>query len=80
MESEKCCLSLYFPFLCFSFRAIAAIIVTMITNIMNSATQLSVDETEGLAAVVLVLETGGTGLVELETGPGFDVWPLDYSM
>ena len=47
------------------------------TNIMNGATQLSVDDQiEGLAAVVLVLGTGSTGLVELELGPGFDVCPL----
>jgi len=58
-------------------RAVAAIIMTMMTNIMNVATQLSVDdEIEGLAAVVLVLGTGSTGLVELEVGPEFDVCPL----
>ena len=47
------------------------------TNIMNGATQLYVDdEIEGLAAVVLVLGTDSTGLVELEVGPEFDVCPL----
>jgi len=41
MESEKCCLSLYFPFLCFNFRVMAAIIVMMMTNIMNGAIPVS---------------------------------------
>lgn len=46
----------------------------MMTNIMNGATLSVDDEIEGLAALVLVLEIDG--LVELETGPGFDVWLL----
>jgi len=77
MESEKCSLSLYFPFLCFNLRTITAIIATMMTNIMNGATQLSVDdEIVEEAAVALLLDAGGGGLVELEAGPGFDVCPL----
>jgi hypothetical protein len=45
------------------------------TNIMNGATQLSLDGkiiVLGLAAMVLVFEAAGDGLVELEAG-GFDV-------
>ena len=34
------------------------------------------DEIPEEAAVGLLLETGDTGLVELEMGPGFDVCPL----
>jgi hypothetical protein len=57
-------------------RAVAIIIMTMMTNIMSGVTKLSDDEIEEEAAVVLVLGTGSTGLVEMEVGPGFDVCPL----
>ena len=54
--------------------------MTTLTNIMNGPTQLSVDGeiiVGGLAALVLVLEAGGDGLVELEVGGlGYDVVPF----
>jgi len=44
MEEEgKACLTLYFAFLWVIFQPIAAIIMTIMTNIMNGPTQLSVD-------------------------------------
>ena len=49
--------------------------MTMMTNIMNGVTKLSDDEIEE-EEVALLLPTGGTGLVELEVGPGFDICPL----
>jgi len=53
-------------------RAIAAIITMTMPNTMNGATQLSVDDeiVEGVA-VASLLETGDTGLVELEVEPEF---------
>jgi hypothetical protein len=62
IESGKYCLSLYFPPLCFIFRAIAAIIMTTMTNTINGVTQLSVVGDEivvGEVIVVVLLVVGG---------------------
>jgi hypothetical protein len=68
-DSEKYCLSLYFPLLCFIFCAILAIIMTTMTKIMNGPTQLYVIGDEVVVGGLgVVLEAGGLEVVVLAVG------------